>query len=221
MIYHCSYVSLKKFRGNVSFPEITASYLRAYEEKLKGEGLSKTTIGFYLRPLRAIYNEAIEEGLAQKDRSYPFGKRKYQIPTSRNIKKALELDDVEKLYYFDNKLLTETEQRSKDYWLFSYFGNGINPKDIACLKYNNIQDDFIIFERAKTERSHRSNPNPITVFLNDDMKEIIRRWGNQPSSPKEYIFPILQHNITPLRQYTLIQNLVSVVNDCMERILKY
>ena len=52
------------------------------------------------------------------------------------------------------------------------------------------------------------------------MKEIIRRWGNKPSSPKEYIFPILQDNITPLRQYTLIQNLVGVINDCMERILK-
>lgn len=220
VIYHCSYVSLKKFRGNVRFTEITPTYLAAFEQKLKGEGLSKTTIGFYLRPLRAIYNEAIEEGIAQKDRSYPFGKRKYQIPTSRNIKKALSLDDVQRIYYYPENQLTETEQRSKAYWLFSYFGNGMNPKDIAFLRYQNLQDEFLVFERAKTERSHRSDPKPITIFLNDDMKEIIRKWGNPPSSPKDYIFPILQQNITPLRQYTLIQNLVSVINDCMKRILK-
>lgn len=220
VIYHCSYVSLKKFRGNVRFSEITPSFLMAFEQKLKGESLSKTTIGFYLRPLRSIYNETIEEGLIIKDRSYPFGKRKYQIPTSRNIKKALAIDDIKRIYYYNDETLTETEQRSKAYWLFSYFGNGMNPKDIAGLQYQNIQDEFIVFERAKTERSHRSDPKPITVFLNEDMKEIIRKWENKPSSPKDYIFPILSHHITPLRQYTLIQNLVSVINDCMERILK-
>jgi integrase/recombinase XerD len=219
VIYHCSYVSLKKFRGNVRFTEITPTYLVAFEQKLRGEGLSKTTIGFYLRPLRAIYNEGIEEGLAQKDRSYPFGKRKYQIPTSRNIKKALTIDDVKRIYYYDDEQLTETEQRYKSYWLFSYFANGMNPKDIACLRYENIQDEFIIFERAKTESSLRNDPKTITVFINEDMREIIRKWGNPHRSPKDYIFPILQNNITPLRQYTLIQNLVSVINDCMKRIL--
>src|SRR5690606_15653643 len=69
------------------------------------------------------------------------------------------------------------------------------------------------------ERSLRDDPKPITVFLNEDMKEIIERWGNKPASPNEYIFPILYHGIEPLRQYTLIQNLVSVINDCMQRIL--
>lgn len=220
VIYHCSYVSLMKFRGNVPFTEITPTYLMAFEQKLRAEGLSKTTIGFYLRPLRAIYNNAIEEGLVQKDRSYPFGKRRYQIPTSRNIKKALSLDDVKRIYYYNDEQFTETDQRSRAYWLFSYFGNGMNPKDIACLRYEDIHEEFIVFERAKTERSHRSDPKLITVFLNEDMKEIIRKWGNPPSSPRDYIFPILQHNITPLRQYTLIQNVVSVINDCMKRILK-
>ena len=51
--YHCSYVSLKKFQGNVSFAVITTSYLIAYEQKMKERGLSKSTIGIYLRPLRA------------------------------------------------------------------------------------------------------------------------------------------------------------------------
>ncbi|MDQ2752006.1 MAG: phage integrase SAM-like domain-containing protein, partial [Bacteroidota bacterium] len=39
--YHCSYVSLKKFRGNVKFAAITTSYLIAYEQQLKERGLSK------------------------------------------------------------------------------------------------------------------------------------------------------------------------------------
>lgn len=217
--YHCSYVSLKNFRGNVRFADITTAYLIAYEHQLKARNLSKSTIGIYLRPLRAIYNEAAEAGYAKKDKCYPFGRRKYQIPAARRVKKALELSDIEKIYYYDETKLSETERRSRAYWLFSYFGNGMNPKDIACLRYSNIHDDYLVFERAKTERSLREDPKPITVFLNEDMKTFIERWGNKPSLSNDYIFPILYSGVTPLRQYTLIQNLVSVMNDCMQRIL--
>ena len=75
----------------------------------------------------------------------------------------------------------------------------MNPKDIACLKYRNIQGDFIIFERSKTERSLREDPKPITVFLNEDMRHIIQRWGNKQTTPNDYVFPILPPGITPLR----------------------
>lgn len=217
--YHCSYVSIKKFRGNVSFSAITPSFLLSYEQQMKAEGLSKSTIGIYLRPLRAVYNEAVEAGLAKKDKSYPFGKRRYQIPASRNLKKALDINDLHQIYYYPDEKLNESDQRSKAYWFFSYFGNGMNPKDIACLKYSNIHDVYIIFERAKTERSQREAPRPITVYLNEDMRAIINRWGNKPALPNEYIFPILHYGISPLRQYTLIQNVVSVINDCMQSIL--
>jgi integrase len=173
-----------------------------------------------LRPLRSIINGAIEEGHLKKDKAYPFGRRKYQIPTSRNMKKALELSEVEMIYYYPSSKLTETEERCRDFWLFSYFGNGMNPKDIATLKYHNIQDDFIIFERSKTEQSLRSDPKPIVVFLNEDMKCIITKWGNEKNSPNDYIFNILPNGITPLRQYALIQNFVRLVNDTMKKILK-
>lgn len=218
--YHCSYVSLKRFRGNVTFADITTSYLIAYEQKLKEEGKSKSTIGIYLRPLRAVYNEAAEEGLATKDKSYPFGRRKYQIPAARKVKKALELSDVEKIYYYDDSGLTELEQRCRALWLFSYFANGMNPKDIINIRYQNIHDDYLMFERAKTERSHRDDPKVITVFLSEDMKAIIERWGNKTALPNEYIFPILYQGASPLRQYTLVHNLVSVINDTMKRILE-
>jgi integrase len=218
--YHCSWVSLKKFSGNVPFVSVTPAFLLAYEQKMKGEGMTKSTLGFYLRALRAVYNEAVEEGLVRKDKTYPFGKRKYQIPSSRKVKKALQLSEVEKIYYLSEEQLTQTEQRCRAYWLFSYFGNGMNPKDIAFLRYSNIYEDYLVFERAKTERSTREDPKPITVYLTEDMKAIIERWGNRPVLPSSYIFPILEEGITPLRQYTLIRNLVHLINDCMQVVAK-
>ena len=218
--YHCSYVSLKKFRGDVRFSEITVSYLNEYESWLKNQSISKTTVGMYLRPLRSIFNEAIEEGILKREKCYPFGRRRYCIPASKNTKKALDLEDIKKIYYYKCEPEMESEQRARDYWLFSYFGNGMNAKDIACLKNKNINDSYVIFERSKTERAMRSEPKPITVFLTDDMKAIIEKWGNKDKSPGNFIFPVLEAGITPLRQYELVQLFVSFINDWMKRILK-
>lgn len=146
-----------------------------------------------------MYNEAAEAGLARKDKSYPFGRRKYQIPSSRKVKKALELSDIEKIYYFDESKLSRSEKWCRDLWLFSYFANGMNPKDIANLRYANIQDGYLLFERAKTERSLREDPKVITIYVSEDMQAIIERWGNKPALPSQYIFPILEANLSPLR----------------------
>lgn len=218
--YHCSYISLKKFKGDVTFQTITSSYLLEYENWLRNQNISKATIGIYLRPLRAVFNEAIESGLIKKEKCYPFGKRKYRIPTSRNVKKALTLDEVKRIYFYQCNPEQSGEQLAKDYWLFSYFGNGMNPKDIANLKYKNIDGDYLIFERSKTENSLRSDPKPITVFLNDDMKDILERRGNKNKAQNNYVFPVLEHGLTPFRQYELIQNFVKLINDWMKCILQ-
>ena len=75
----------------------------------------------YTRPLRAIFDAAIEDGIIKK-KCYPFGRRKYRIPTSKNTKKALNLNDIKKIYYYVCDPKNESEQRARDYWLFSYFG---------------------------------------------------------------------------------------------------
>jgi integrase/recombinase XerD len=146
---HCSYQSLMKFRGNVSFNEITVAYLNQYEQWLQNRDVSKTTIGIYIRALRTIFNEAIEEGIIKREKCYPFGRRRYRIPASKNIKKALDLSDVSKIYYYECKSGIEGEQKAKDFWLFSYFGNRMNTKDIAYLKWKNLREDYLVFERVK------------------------------------------------------------------------
>lgn len=215
--YYCSYQSLKKFRGNVRFTDITVSYLNQYEQWAK-QNISKSTISIYVRALRAIFNIADAEGIIKKDKCYPFGRRKYRIPITRNIKKALNLNHIEQIYYY--KPDCERERRARDYWLFCFFANGINPKDVALLKYKNIEGEFIVFERAKTESATRTDPKPISVYISEDIVAIIERWGNKDKSPENFIFPILYHGITPLREYELIEFFVRNINDWMAKICK-
>ncbi len=178
--------------------------------------MSKSTQGIYLRSLRAIFNEAIADGVITKDKCYPFGRRKYQIPTGRNVKKALKIDQIEKIYFYEPTC--DSERRARAFWLFCYFANGINPKDVALLKNKNIQDEYLIFERAKTERTSRTDPKPITIYVNEDMAAIIEEFGNKDKNPETYIFPILYAGVTPLRQYGLIQLFIRSINDWMVKI---
>lgn len=73
---------------------------------------SKTTVGIYTRCLRAMFNEAIFQGIIKRDKCYPFGRRKYQCPSSRNIQKALTLDDIGKIYYYEP--VCEEERKAKN-----------------------------------------------------------------------------------------------------------
>ena len=215
--YQDSYNSLKKFKGNVRFIDINETYLIQYEQWMRDRGCSKSTVGIKLRHLRAIFNEAIERGIIKKEKCYPFGRRKYQIPISRNIKKALALTDVSKIYYYETNNIEE--QKAKDFWLFCYFSNGMNPKDVAFLKFKNIQGEYLIFERAKTERTARNNPRPITVYINEDMCNIIKRWGNKKNNNTEnYIFPVLDHSLNPLEQHFIVKSFIKFINDRMAKI---
>jgi integrase/recombinase XerD len=214
--YQQSYNSIKKFKGNVLFTDITVGFLYQYEKWMLGRKCTLTTIGIKLRALRTMFNEAILIGIIKKEKCYPFGRRKYQIPTGRNIKKALHQDQIAMIYF--DKPLSESERKAKDLWFFCYFGNGMNPKDLVYLKNRNVQGEFIIFNRFKTDRTTRSDPKPITVYVTEEMREIIKCWKNPDQNSDAYLFPVMDDSLNPLRQYELVTVLTKFINDHMENI---
>ena len=83
-------------------------------------------------------------------------RRKYQIPTSHNIKKTLDLNEIKKIFeYLPSLKSSPAEVMAVDFWKLSYLCNGMNMKDIACLKYKNIDGEFIKFKRQKTKETSR------------------------------------------------------------------
>ncbi len=216
--YQRSYIDLVKFRGNVLLSEITVAYLYQFEQATLNRGVSKTTVAIILRPLRTVFNEAIEDGIIKREKHYPFGRRRYQIPCGRNIKKALTIDDVKKIYYYEPE--SEDHRRAKDFWLFCYFANGMNVKDMIHLKYKNIQGEYLVFERAKTERSTRRDPQLITAYLGPELQDILERHGNKDKSPDNYIFPIMRPGLTLLEQFDLLNTTRSYINNRMDGIRK-
>ncbi len=213
--YQCAQHSLKKFSPKATFADITPDFLKKYEKWMLNNEKSVTTVGIYLRNLRALINNAINDGMLIKE-LYPFGKKKYEIPTGNNIKKALSLKDISMIYHYQPPPGSTTE-KLKDFWVFLYLCNGINVKDFCLLKHKDINDDIIEFQRAKTARTKRK-VEPIRVTLLDDMKRIIEKWGNSPEDKNDYVFPVLSKESTPKGERDHIKLITKLINKHMKSV---
>ncbi len=203
--YQRTYRSIKAFKGNVLFSDITVSFLYQYENWMLSRGATKTTVGIVLRPLRSIFNEAIEDGIIKRESCYPFARKKYQIPTSRNLKKALTQEELKQVFFY--KSSNEKLMTGKAYWLFCYLANGMNVKDMIFLRWKNVQGEYLIFERSKTDNSNRVNPRPITVYLTEDLLDIIQTHGNTNRLPHDFVFPLMQAGLNSLEQFDLLNHI--------------
>jgi len=210
----CSMNSFKAFnrRQNFTFNDITVEWLQTYERHMTRNN-SPSTIGMYLRCLRAVFNKAVKDGIVTRDQ-YPFGKGKYEIPSGRNIKKALNKDEIKRIVNYQPEPGSK-EEWARDMWMFTYLCNGINTKDIASLKYRNLDSEVIAFIRSKTSTS-RKQQRPVVVPLTTPIKEIIKKIGTFPERPQNYVFGILKPGLTPEQIYNRIHDFFSDINKYMK-----
>jgi integrase/recombinase XerD len=213
--YNCCLNSLQAFKSDLNFTDITPEFLSNYERDMVLKENSLTTVGIYLRSLRAIINEATEAGML-RNFDYPFGKSKYQIPKGNNVKKALQKKEINKIVNYQPK--NKFEEKAKDFWLFSYYANGMNITDILKLKFKNLDGDKFVFFRSKTINILKGDPKPITVFITPPLKKIIAKWKNNSKKPNDYIFPFLQADIDAVEEKRIIQNFTRFINQHLKNI---
>jgi integrase/recombinase XerD len=182
---------------------------------MRSKNLSSSTIGIYTRNIRTLFNKAIGEKLISKE-VYPFGNNMFTPPASKKAKKALAVEDIGKIYSYTPE--SKTEEWAKDMWLFAYFGNGINVKDIGLLKYRDIKDGEIHFIRAKT-KNHNQEDKVIRIVLIEELQSIIKKWGKKSSKPSMYIFDIIKDENADARQvFRNINQAIKTINKYMARI---
>lgn len=217
--YQCALTSIIEYSGEkLKFTDITQEWLKKYEKSMTDKGRSITTVGMYLRALRAIINE----GKAYMTSvPYPFGKGKYEIKTGSGRKMALTLFQIGEVLKYP--LTTDVEKRCRDLWFFSYLTNGINIGDLLRLKYKNISGGEIHYIRQKTKRTSKE-VKTISATMLPKMEDIIKAWGSKRKQPDDYIFPFLKHGMTPRQEKEITQNVVRLINKKMSIIsdaLKY
>ncbi len=216
--YETAMHSLFKFKPDLQFDELTKEFLEKFELWMLERGKSITTVSIYVRTLRAIMNLAKSNGIKFPD--YPFGRRKYLIPATRNIKKALNIDQIKQLFNYPTVEYSGLD-KAKDFWILSYLCNGINMSDIARLRWCNLSPETIVFEREKTRRTKRDAPVKIIALRNDRINVIIKKWGNKYyGNSNALVFSIIDDGDDPERARKKIQQFIHVTNDWMKRLGK-
>jgi integrase len=108
--------------------------------------------------------------------------------------------------------------RAKLTFLFSFFAQGMNPIDIALLRYENFTPKSIVFERRKTIRT-RTEARVIEIPLIDELREIVSSLGNTNKGKKEFVFEVFDSRqaYTPKQQDDKVRQWVKLNNKWLKR----
>ena len=210
--------ALKRFAGSdrLTFRTVTPKWLQAFEDDMVSRGRSLTTVGIYLRTLKTVFRDAVTNKDIT-DEFDPFGKRKYVIPESRNTKKALTAEQLRELR--DAVPETTDQEKARDFFFFSFAGNGMNIRDIALLKFSDLEADKFSFVRQKTRNIKKDRQTPITVYLTPFHQRVIKKYANNPET-STYVFPIIKEGTTPEKQRNSVKNFTRFVNQHLKKICR-
>ena len=186
------YNSFFKFHKNKNlvFREITPTLLDKYETYLRGNKNTDGGIGVKMREIRALFNDAIKKGVVD-EKYYPFKAYKVSKLKGQSIKKALTREEVRKMENIDTSQYPHLTD-AKNYFIFSYYMGGVNFTDMLKLKWENVQEDRILYIRSKTK-------GKFSVKMLEPVKQITAYYKAQ-NRPTGYVFPILlKENLTPIQ----------------------
>lgn len=211
--------SIKKHaKKELTFAEITPRWLTGYEKAVSND-LAYTTIGIYLRTLRAVFNRAIGDGIIT-EAAYPFSRTdrdgKYRIPTGSGTKTALTIEQMAAVANYTPA--TDSMERSRDLFLLSFHLGGINFKDLLLLKWSDVKNEEITFVREKTKRTTKQKDKAIYIPVNKQASTLISKLKGVDNSG--YILPYMKSDATPTDILRITQNITRQVNKHLTTIGK-
>lgn len=152
------------------------------------KGNKSNSIATKFSVLKAVYNKALAEGIFTTPHS-PFLQFKIGRLWTATRKRAIRKEEVQRLMQAeipaDGSAYLDF---ARDIFLFSYLSAGINFKDIATLRYCDMDEERIYYARHKTSKE-------MTYHLSEQSKAIIGKYAKSDHADEDYIFPILDRRI--------------------------
>ena len=201
--YQSSLNSLIRFlKGRLlTFEDMDSSLMLSYENYLKDLGRCPNTTSFYMRNLRAIYNQAVEQGLTPQN--HPFARVYTGI--AKTVKRAVNIEEVQKIKAKELPP-NSAEEFSRDIFLFSLYTCGMSPTDIAHLLKSDLQGDHLSYRRQKTGQR-------ITIRWEPCMQKLVDKYNNDDSP---YLIPLITRpGEDEERQY---QNRIHLINHHLKKL---
>ena len=214
-------LTMNKLPGKVLLDDITPVWLERWKIKMQREGMSVNSVAIHLRNLRHCYRNAMFED-AFSATAYPFDGRRFQVPSSQNVKKALSFSEIRSVFEYRPadampERLKSWELFARDVWRLMYLVNGMNPVDLAGLLYSNINGDMITFYRKKTIGKTK-HIRPVSSVLHPEALRIIEEWGQKPATPQTYVFGVLGDKMSEEQKRRKVKQWTKQLNKYLKRI---
>lgn len=212
--YKIARSALAKFTNNPNllFTDIDQRFLNKYETYLRSRGLIDNTLFTYFKTVRTVLNKAIQEGLIKVE-NYPFKVFKLSKFNTTTQKRAISKEDIKKI---ENLSIAPESPlyASQQYFIFSYYGQGMNFRDMAFLKWGDLVEDRVFYQRAKTGKR-------IQFKLLPPAQAIVDYHRPQSSyNGEDYVFPILNKSvhITPILMDNRLNKILGKVNKRLKEL---
>lgn len=205
-----------------SLQRVSPEFLKQLQYFLQDEGKTVATIGIYMRTFKAVINEAI---LNEKfdPKNFPFGKRKYMIPSSKGTKEVLSKGEITALAQLDLDS-TSLECYSRDWLVLSYLCYGMNIGDLLNLKNKDLREGGFHFIREKTRTTSLSAPAQIRVDFGSSWKQLIRdilsRQRSSKTSHNDFLFPYYHSGMDEKQRMRAKQAMIRKVNQHLPKVCK-
>lgn len=188
-------------RSEIPFAEFNCTFIKGYEQHLRQLGLCPNTTSYYMRKLRAIYNQAVERKLTVQ--TVPF--KHVYTGIARTTKRAISIDIIRSLRTMD---LSSDPQAAlaRDMFLFSFYTRGMAIVDMAYLEKSAIKNGVLTYRRKKTQQA-------LSIRWELPMQEIGARYHNRHS---KFVLPLINSEKGDLRRQYL--NASHKINHALKRI---
>lgn len=174
------------------FADIDLRYVRGFDVYLQKRACCGNTRKYYFKPLRAILNQAIKDGVGSES-TYPFGKGGFEIA---KLEEATEKRYLPSEYL--QKLKDTTSQNpqceyARQLFLLSYYCFGMSFVDMAMLTTDNIKrlkgGRYIVYKRNKIR--NQKNVKPIQIEIKPTIQDLLDKLKAASPTVDQFLLPIV------------------------------
>lgn len=150
---------MRAFRdiGRMRLEDVTKEWLTEFESFLAKTSPSKNARNIHLRNIRAVINDAIDEGLTTH---YPF--RKFKIRPVPTAKRSLTVEQMRDIIHRE---VEPWQEEYRDMFVLIFLLCGINLADLSRLK--EVRNGRIQYNRMKTGRLYDIKVEPEAMSIID------------------------------------------------------
>lgn len=145
-----------------AFEDINKRWLTGFEAFMSQTARSANSRAFHFRNIRAVFNDAVDEGITT---AYPF--RKFKIRKEATAKRSLTVGQLRTLADYPCE---EHQRQYRDMFMLMFYLIGINPVDLFKAGPGSVSGGRLEYVRSKTYKPYSIKIEPEAQALLEKYK---------------------------------------------------